>query len=68
MPSKMSRNIEIKAQIDSIEVFAAKAATLADEAKWQESKQALARALEVDPGNAGARKLSQELAEAHPGP
>jgi len=44
------------------------AATLADEAKWQDSKAALAHALEVDPGNAEARKLSEEIAEAHPGP
>jgi len=44
------------------------AATLADEAKWQDSRQALKRALEVDPDNANARKLSQALAEAHPGP
>ncbi len=44
------------------------AATLADEAKWQDARQALGHALEVDPDNADARKLSQALAEAHPGP
>jgi len=44
------------------------AATLASEEKWQDSRQALARALEVDPDNADARKLSQALVEAHPGP
>lgn len=44
------------------------AATLADEAKWQGSREALGHALEVDPDNAEARKLSQELAEAHPRP
>ncbi|MDR3774850.1 MAG: tetratricopeptide repeat protein [Terracidiphilus sp.] len=44
------------------------AATLADEGKWQDSRQALGHALEVDPDNAAARKLSQALAEAHPGP
>ena len=44
------------------------AATLASEEKWQDSKQALSHALEIDPDNADGRRLSQELADAHPGP
>ena len=44
------------------------AATLASEAKWKDAHQALDRALEIDPDNAEARKLSQALAEAHAGP
>jgi tetratricopeptide (TPR) repeat protein len=44
------------------------AATFASEEKWKESRQAIGRALEADPDNADARKLSQELAEGHPGP
>jgi len=44
------------------------AATLASEEKWQDSKRALGRALEIDPDNADARRLSQDLAESHPGP
>jgi superkiller protein 3 len=44
------------------------AATLASEEKWQDAKQALGRALEIDPDNAQARELGQALAAAHPGP
>ncbi len=44
------------------------AATLADEAKWQDARQAIGHALEVDPDNADARNLSHALAQAHPGP
>jgi len=43
-------------------------ATLASEAKWQDARQALARALEVDPDNAEARRLSQAIADANPAP
>ena len=38
------------------------AATLAGEDKLQDAKQALARALEIDPNNAQARRLDQVLA------
>jgi tetratricopeptide (TPR) repeat protein len=44
------------------------AATLASEAKWDDAKQAVGRALEIDPDNAQARSLSQAITEAHPGP
>ena len=44
------------------------AATLADETKWQDAREALRRALELDPDNAAARKLSQAVADNHPGP
>ena len=44
------------------------AATLASEAKWQDARQALGRALEIDPDNAEARRLGQALAAAHSGP
>lgn len=44
------------------------AATLASEAKWQDAKQALARALEIDPDNAQARKLNEALAAQGIGP
>jgi len=44
------------------------AATLASESKWDDAKQALGRALEIDPDNTQARQLGQALAEAHPGP
>jgi tetratricopeptide (TPR) repeat protein len=44
------------------------AATLASEAKWQDARQALGRALEIDPDNAEARRLGQALAAAHAGP
>jgi superkiller protein 3 len=43
------------------------AATLASEGKWQEARQGLAHALEIDPNNADARKLMQALSDAHPG-
>jgi len=44
------------------------AATLASEEKWQDAKQALSRALEIDPDNAQARELGQALTVAHAGP
>ena len=44
------------------------AATLASEAKWQDARQALGRAIEIDPDNAEARELGQALAAAHSGP
>jgi tetratricopeptide (TPR) repeat protein len=43
-------------------------ATLASEAKWDDAKQAVGRALELDPDNAQARSLSQAIADSHPGP
>jgi tetratricopeptide (TPR) repeat protein len=44
------------------------AATLADEAKWQDARQAAARALEIDPNSAEARRLAGAIAaaQAHP--
>jgi tetratricopeptide (TPR) repeat protein len=42
------------------------AATLASEARWQDAKQALDRALEIDPDNAEARQLGQAIADARP--
>lgn len=44
------------------------AATLASEAKWQDAKQALGHALEIDPDSAQARKLSEVLAAQGKGP
>lgn len=44
------------------------AATLASEAKWQEAKKALDRALEIDPDNVEARRLGEALAAAHESP
>jgi tetratricopeptide (TPR) repeat protein len=44
------------------------AATLASETRWQEARQAVSRALEIDPDNAQARRLDQALTEAHAGP
>lgn len=44
------------------------AATLASEAKWKEAKEALGRALEIDPDNTDARQLSRALASADSGP
>ena len=43
-------------------------ATLADEAKWQEAKQAVAQALELDPSSAEAHRLDQAIAAAQPNP
>jgi len=40
------------------------AATLAGEAKWQDAKQALARALEIDPNSPEARRLDHVIAAA----
>jgi tetratricopeptide (TPR) repeat protein len=40
-------------------------ATLASEAKMPEAKEAVGRALEIDPDNAEARSLSQALANAN---
>lgn len=44
------------------------AATLADEAKWQDAEQAAAHALEIDPNSAEARRLAEAIAasQAHP--
>jgi len=44
------------------------AATLASEEKWQDARQALGRAIEIDQDNAQARALGQALAAAHAGP
>jgi tetratricopeptide (TPR) repeat protein len=44
------------------------AATLADEAKWQEAKRAAAHALEIDPGSVEARRLAEAIASAQPNP
>jgi tetratricopeptide (TPR) repeat protein len=44
------------------------AATLAGEAKWQDAKEALAHALEIDPGNAKAHRLEQLIAAAQANP
>ena len=43
------------------------AATLADEAKWQEARQAASHALEIDPNSAEARRLAEAIvnAQAH---
>jgi tetratricopeptide (TPR) repeat protein len=37
------------------------AATLADEAKWEEAKQAAQHALEIDPNSPGARRVDQAI-------
>jgi Flp pilus assembly protein TadD len=44
------------------------AATLAGEAKLQDAKQALAKAMEIDPNNAEARRLDQVIAAAQANP
>lgn len=44
------------------------AATLADEAKWQDAKQVAAHALEIDPSSAEARRLAQAIGAAQPNP
>jgi tetratricopeptide (TPR) repeat protein len=44
------------------------AATLASEAKWEEARQAVGRALQIDPENAAARQLGVDLSEPHPAP
>jgi Flp pilus assembly protein TadD len=44
------------------------AATLAGEAKWQDAKQALAKALEIDPNNSQARRLNQVISTAQANP
>jgi Tfp pilus assembly protein PilF len=44
------------------------AATLAGEQRWVDARQAVDRALQIDPENAQARQLSQDLSEAHPAP
>jgi tetratricopeptide (TPR) repeat protein len=44
------------------------AATLADEAKWQDARQAAAHALEIDPNSVEAHRLAEAIAaaQAHP--
>jgi Flp pilus assembly protein TadD len=44
------------------------AATLMSEQRWADARQAMDHALEIDPENRQARKLSQDLSEAHPTP
>jgi tetratricopeptide (TPR) repeat protein len=44
------------------------AATLAGEQRWVDARQVLDHALQIDPENAQARQLSQELSESHPAP
>jgi len=43
------------------------AATLASESKWQDAKEALGHALEIDPDNSQARQLSRAVEDASPG-
>ena len=44
------------------------AATLADEAKWEEAKQAAQHALEIDPNSTGARRVDQAIDAARTNP
>jgi tetratricopeptide (TPR) repeat protein len=44
------------------------AATLADEAKWQDAKEAIAHALEIDPDSAAAHRLDQAITAARANP
>jgi tetratricopeptide (TPR) repeat protein len=44
------------------------AASLASQARWQDARQALDRALEIDPDNSEARRLGQAIAAAHSDP
>jgi tetratricopeptide (TPR) repeat protein len=44
------------------------AATLAGEQRWVDARQVVDHALQIDPENAQARQLSQDLSEAHPAP
>jgi superkiller protein 3 len=42
------------------------AASLAGQTRWQDAKQAVDRALEIDPDNSEARRLGQAILDAHP--
>jgi len=44
------------------------AATLMSEQRWVDARQAVDQALQIDPENAQARQLSEDLSEAHPAP
>jgi len=41
---------------------------LASDGKWNEAKAAMSHALEIDPDNADARRLSRAIASASPDP
>jgi tetratricopeptide (TPR) repeat protein len=58
----------VKASPSHVVAWINLAATLASESKWDDAKQAVSRALEIDPDNAQARRLGQAIAEGHPGP
>lgn len=44
------------------------AASLAGQTRWQDAKEAVDRALEIDPDNSEARRLGQAILDAHPSP
>jgi len=56
--------ITVKAAPDNARAWLSLAATLASESRIQEAQDAVATALKLDPDNAGARELSNKLAEA----
>jgi tetratricopeptide (TPR) repeat protein len=58
----------VKASPSQVVAWINLSATLASEAKWDDAKQAVGHALEIDPDNAQARGLSQAISDAHPGP
>jgi tetratricopeptide (TPR) repeat protein len=58
----------VKASPSQVVAWINLSATLASEAKWDDAKQAVGHALEIDPDNAQARGLSQAIADVHPGP
>jgi tetratricopeptide (TPR) repeat protein len=58
----------VKASPSQVLAWINLAASLASEAKWDEAKQAVGHALEIDPDNAQARGLSQAITDAHPAP
>jgi tetratricopeptide (TPR) repeat protein len=58
----------VKASPSHVVAWINLAATLASEAKLDEAKQAVGHALEIDPDNPQARRLSHAISEDHPGP
>ena len=58
----------VKASPSQVVAWINLGATLVSEAKWDDAKQAVGHALEIDPDNAQALRLSQAISDAHPGP
>ena len=58
----------IKASPSYVAAWINLAATLASETKWQDAKQTIHRALEIDPDNEQARRLNEAINAAYPVP